>query len=117
MFEMPLQAMPFWERQLLRRLARCRARRYPGDGVLCLGRAACPRHAARQPVYPARALAGVARDRRADRQWRGEERDLRADFLRLFGDESSQLPPVRAVLVAATPTIRKGAAWPLKDRC
>jgi hypothetical protein len=33
--------------------------------------------------------------------WRHEERDLATDFQRLFGDESSVLPPLRALLVGA----------------
>jgi hypothetical protein len=34
-------------------------------------------------------------------QWRQEQRDLRADFLKLFGDEASSVPPLRAVAVSA----------------
>ena len=34
-------------------------------------------------------------------EWRSEQRDLRADFLRAFGDEAGELPRIRAVLVGA----------------
>jgi hypothetical protein len=33
--------------------------------------------------------------------WREERRDLRADFLRAFGDEATEPPPLVAVLVGA----------------
>ena len=33
--------------------------------------------------------------------WQAEQRDLRADFLRAFGDETSTVPPLLAVLVGA----------------
>jgi Protein of unknown function (DUF3047) len=34
-------------------------------------------------------------------EWRSEQRDLRADFLRAFGDEAQELPRIKAVLVGA----------------
>lgn len=34
-------------------------------------------------------------------EWTSERRDVRADFLRLFGDESEVAPPPRALAVAA----------------
>jgi len=33
--------------------------------------------------------------------WQQEQRDLPADFLRLFGEETAAVPPLRAVVVAA----------------
>jgi hypothetical protein len=33
--------------------------------------------------------------------WHAERRDLREDFLRAFGDEASEMPPIAAVLVGA----------------
>ena len=33
--------------------------------------------------------------------WQQEQRDLRADFLRAFGDETTTVPPLMAVLVGA----------------
>jgi hypothetical protein len=35
------------------------------------------------------------------RSWQIESRDLRADFLEAFGDESAEVPPIAAVLVGA----------------
>lgn len=101
MFEMPMQAVPFWERQLLR-LARAMSGEALPAATLCYG-------------WDARLAADTALDSPFTRRvrwlvlrgsgeplgsWRHEERDLRADFARLFGDESPQLPPVHAVLVA-----------------
>ena len=33
-------------------------------------------------------------------QWRQEQRDVHADFLKLFGDESTAVPPLRSVAVS-----------------
>ena len=44
--------------------------------------------------------------------WREERRDIGADFLRLFGSESPQVPPVVAWRSARTPTTPTDAALP-----
>jgi hypothetical protein len=41
-------------------------------------------------------------------EWRSESRDLRADFLRAFGDEATELPRISAVLVGADADSRGG---------
>jgi len=49
----------------------------------------------------------------AQREWRREERDLRADFERAFGDEAKGSPPLQAVAVAADADNTQGhsLAW------
>lgn len=101
MFDMPLHSVPFWERQILRLVRAMSGEAIPA-ATLCYG-------------WDARLAADTQLDSPYTRRvrwlilrgggealgsWRREERDLRADFVRLFGDESPQLPPVRAVLVA-----------------
>ena len=34
-------------------------------------------------------------------QWHHEERDIAADFLRLYGDESKDVPPLLGIVVGA----------------
>lgn len=101
MLEMPLAAVPFWERQRLR-LARALSGEALPAATMCY-------------AWDARQQAGSALDSPYTRRvrwlvlrgagdpigaWRSESRDLAADFVRLFGDESRELPPLRAVLVA-----------------
>lgn len=99
--EMPLAAVPFWERQLLR-LARALSGEALPAATWCY-------------AWDARQAADTALDSPYTRRvrwlvlrgaddalgsWRAESRDLKSDFARLFGDESSELPPLRALLVA-----------------
>jgi hypothetical protein len=102
MFDLPINSVPFVERQLLR-LARSRSGEDLPAATLCY---------AWDPSLPAGAVLPNAYTRRvrylvvqgqgsALRTWRAEQRDLRADFLRAFGDETSEVPPLSAILVGA----------------
>jgi hypothetical protein len=102
MFELPLERVPFVERQLLR-LAQVLSGEPLPAATLCYVWA---------PLLPAQTLMANAYTRRmrwlvlqgrgsALQQWRSERRDLRADFLRAFSDESAEVPPLAAVLVGA----------------
>lgn len=101
-FDLPLEAVPFAERQLLR-LARARSGEPLPAATLCY-------------VWDARLAAGTVLDNAYSRRvrwivlrgadtglssWQSERRDLQADFLRAFGDESRSVPPVLAVAVGA----------------
>lgn len=114
LFDMPLSAVPFIERQLLR-LANSRSAEPLPSATLCY-------------VWDAKLAAGTVLDnaytRRvrylvlrgpeaALRRWQTEQRDVTADFLQLFGDEARQLPPLLAVAVAGDADNTKGysLAW------
>jgi hypothetical protein len=101
LFEHPIEAIPFFERQLLR-LARVFSGEDLPAATLCY-------------AWDLRQRAGTTLDSPYTRRvrwlvlrgtdeplqtWRHEQRDLQADFVRLFGDESRNLPPLKAVLVA-----------------
>lgn len=101
-FQLPLTAVPFVERQVLR-LARLRAQEDLPAATVCY-------------VWDAHLPAGTVLDNAFSRRlryivlhgpeaplhtWQTERRDLHADFLRLFGDESRTVPPLRAVAVGA----------------
>ncbi len=101
-FDLPLDRVPFVERQLLR-LARARSDEPLPAATVCY-------------VWDTRLAPGTELDnaytRRvrfivlrsgpvAARAWPAERRDVAADFLRLFGDETTQLPPVVGVAVGA----------------
>lgn len=102
MFDMPLAAVPFIERQLLR-LARERSGEplptatvcYVWDAKLAPGTSADNAFTHRMRMI---VLQGPQSPLKA---WQAERRDLAADFLRLFGDESRAVPPVLGILVGA----------------
>jgi Protein of unknown function (DUF3047) len=101
-FDLPLDKVPLFERQLLR-LARTQTPEPLPGATVCY-------------VWDARLAAGTTIDNAYTRrvrylvletgpaqphQWVHERRDLAADFTRLFGAESAQVPPVVGVAVGA----------------
>jgi len=102
LFDMPLEKIPFFERNLLR-LARSATGEYLPGATLCyvwdprlpdgteLTNAFTGRVHYRVLNATASALA----------QWASHARDLRADFLRSFGDETDTVPPLLAIVVGA----------------
>jgi hypothetical protein len=102
LFDMPLDRVPFLERQTLR-MARAAA----GDGLpaatLCyVWDATLPARTVLPNAYTRRlrwiVLQGAGG---ALARWQGERRDVTADFIAAFGDETREVPPLRAVLVGA----------------
>lgn len=102
LFDLPLQAVPFVERQLLR-LARLRSHEPLPAATVCY-------------VWDARLAAGTTLPNAfthrirfvvvegADaplHQWRDEQRDVQADFLQLFADEAHEAPPLLGVAIGA----------------
>lgn len=102
LFDMPAERVPFVERQLLR-VARAASGQALPAATLCY-------------VWAPLASAGLVLPNAHTRRmrwmvlrgaesppgaWQVEQRDLRADFLRAFGDETSTVPPLVAVLVGA----------------
>jgi hypothetical protein len=102
MFDHALDALPFSERQQLRLARLLSGEDLPG-ATLCY---------VWDPVQAADSVVPNAYTRRMRwfvlqgrgsplGEWRSEQRDLRADFLRAFGDEARELPRIKAVLVGA----------------
>jgi Protein of unknown function (DUF3047) len=101
LFDLPLTALPFVDRQIVRAARAVSGQDLP-SATLCY-------------TWDERQASGVVLDSpfthrvrylvlrgQGDplREWRREERDLRADFRRLFGTEASTMPPLLAVAVA-----------------
>jgi len=102
LFDLPLASVPFVERQLLR-LARSRSAEPLPSATLCyVWDTSLPTGSLLPNAYTRRlrwlVLRGSGEPLAA---WREERRDLRADFLRAFGDEARQIPPISAVAVGA----------------
>ena len=99
-FELPLARVPFLERQLLR-LARSKSGEpLPAATVCYVWDRQIAADTALSNPYSRRMRYLVLRAGEPGR-WHGERRDVAADFLRLFGDEASEVPPVIGVAVGA----------------
>jgi len=99
LFELPRERVPFIERQLLR-LAESRYGEPLPNATLCyVWDPSWPHGSVVHNAYTKRVrfitLGGAAGS------WLSERHDLAAGFLRAFGDESREVPPLRAVLVGA----------------
>ena len=101
-FDLPIERVPFFERQLLR-LARTQTPEPLPGATICY-------------VWDARLAEGTAIDNAFTRrvrylvlqtgpaqphQWATERRDVAADFMLLFGTESPQVPPIVGVAIGA----------------
>lgn len=103
LFDMPIERVPFFERQLLR-LARARTDRPLPAATLCyVWDTALPAGTRLPNAFSARVRYVVLRSGPpAAPGWAAERRDLAADFRQAFGDESPQeVPPLLAIAVGA----------------
>lgn len=99
LFDMPRAAVPFMERQLLR-LAESRSGEPLPNATLCY---------AWSPSWPPGTVVPNAYSRRVryitlgapGRAWQAVQRDLAADFLQAFGNESMMVPALQAIAVGA----------------
>ena len=101
-FEMPLEQVPFIERQVLR-MARSKTGEPLPAATLCWawGHGEAAGTLVPNP-YSKRLRTIVLRNQGdATGRWFDEERDVEADFKRAFGEESPRLPPLAALILAA----------------
>ena len=101
-FDLPIEQLPFFERQKLSMARALGGQDFPA-ATLCY-------------VWDAQLAPGTLLDNAYSRRirqldlrtttdgtatWRDESRDIAADFLRAFGDEAKHMPPISAIIVAA----------------
>ncbi len=99
-FDLPLERVPFVERQLLR-LARSKTgEELPAATVCYVWDRQVAAGSAVPNTYSRRMRYLVLRSAETGR-WHEERRDVAADFLKLFGDESTSVPAVIGVAVGA----------------
>ena len=100
-FELPLDRVPFVERQMLRMARDLSSRQLPAATLCWVWGGPEPRDTVIDNPYSRRLRYLVLRGQ-ADGvgRWFNERRDVAADFRRAFGDESAELPPLAAVIVA-----------------
>ncbi|MBX3588922.1 MAG: DUF3047 domain-containing protein [Ramlibacter sp.] len=102
MFDLPLSALPFGERTLLRMARAISAEPLPAATLCYVWDPALPAGTTLPNAYSARVrwrvLDGPASPLR---QWRSHRQNLSADFLQAFGHESTTVPPILAVVIGA----------------
>lgn len=103
-FELPIDRVPFVERQLLRLASMASGEALPTATLCWLWDARLPAGTVRANIYTPRMRYVVVRGAGSpEGRWFDEERDVEVDLRRAFGDElpAGPLPPVSAVIVSA----------------
>lgn len=102
MFDMPLARVPFFERMLLR-FARSRSgENLPAATICYVWDRLLPAGSELRNAYTRRLRYVVLQGPGTPlAEWRSEQRDLTADFLRVFGDEAREVPPLLAIAIGA----------------
>jgi hypothetical protein len=101
-FDEPMEQVPFVERQLLR-IARSRSEeRLPSATVCYVWDNTLPVGTTLANAYTRR-MRYLVLESGAEHlhRWRSERRDVAADFMRLFGDESRQPPAIVGIAIGA----------------
>jgi hypothetical protein len=102
LFDMPIERVPFVERQLLRLARSVSGEPLPAATVCYVWDPKRTADSALSNAYSPRVRYLVLRGDEAPlMQWVGEQRDLATDFRRLFGHESAQVPMLAALAVGA----------------
>lgn len=101
-FDLPLDRVPFLDRQSLRAARLASKAEVPAAEVCYVWDSHLPTGTAIDSVFTRRVRRIVVRGAGTPvAAWRSETRDVDADFMRLFGEEARQVPPIIAVAVAA----------------
>ena len=102
LWDLPLERMPFGDRQALRFLRSRTTDPVPGATVCYIWDAHQPVGTQLDSPFTRRLRYIVLRSGAEGlRRWTAEKRDIAADFLKLFGDETRELPPLIGVAVGA----------------
>lgn len=101
-FDLPIEQLPFVERQKLNLARAVAGQDFPAATLCYVWDAQLAPGTLLDNVYSRRIRQIVLRNA-ADgtAMWRDESRDMATDFLRAFGDEAKQMPTISAVIVAA----------------
>lgn len=102
LFDLPLDKVPFVDRQLLRAARSGSAEPIPGANVCYVWDANLPVGTRLDSAFTRRVRYIVLRSGAgAEPQWMREQRDIAADFKALFGAESAEVPPLLGIAIGA----------------
>ncbi|MDZ7893301.1 MAG: DUF3047 domain-containing protein [Rhodoferax sp.] len=102
LFDLPLEKIPFVERNLLRVARRVSGEALPGATLCYLWDTALPAGTTLNNAYTARVRLRVLNGNGdALGRWVFHKRDLHADFLAAFGGETDTVPPLLAIVTGA----------------
>ena len=102
LFDLPLEQIPFVERNLLRLARRISGEALPGATLCYLWDQTLPTGTVLNNAYTARVrlhILNTGSDPLG--RWLGHRRDLHADFLAAFGRETTTVPPLLAIVAGA----------------
>lgn len=102
LFDMPMESLGFMDRQMLRAARSISGEHLPSATLCYVWDHALPPGTVLRSAFTA-SLRMMVLDSGELRlgQWITHERDVRADFLRAFGQESATVPPLEGLLVGA----------------
>ena len=102
LFDMPLDGLAFGERTALRIARSLSSEPLPAATICYVWDPGLPTGTVLSNAFSQRVRYVVAEGKQAPLgQWRAQQRNLEVDFRRLFGAESSAVPPVVAIAVGA----------------
>jgi hypothetical protein len=102
LFDLPLSTLPFVDRQILRAARAASGQDLPSATLCYTWDERQPQGSVIESPFTRRVRYLVLRGAGEPlQQWRPEERDLRADFLSLFGGEAKAVPPLLAIAVSS----------------
>ena len=101
LWDEPLEQVPFVERQVLKIARNKTPEAIPGATVCYVWDSKLPEGTELHSPFTHRLRYIVLRSGERGHQWATEKRDIGADFMRLFGDEVKELPPLIGVAVGA----------------
>lgn len=101
LWDLPLENVPFVERQILRVARSKTAEALPAATVCYVWDAHLAEGTELDSPFTHRLRYVVLRSGDKPGQWSSEKRDIAADFLKFFGNESATLPPLIGIAVGA----------------
>lgn len=102
LFDMDLKVVPFVERQVLRVARAASADPVPAASVCYVWDRHFPAGTVLDNAFTRRVRIIVLRGEGSrTKEWSAERRDVAADFVRLFGDESPEVPPLMGISISA----------------
>ena len=101
LWDLPLEQVPFVERQIMRIARSKTSEPLPAATVCYVWDARLAEATELDSPFTHRLRYVVLRSGDKPNQWLSEKRDIGADFLRLFGNESATLPPLIGIAVGA----------------